>query len=109
MNKISIQNFIGGFIAGCIGGAAAGFFCTDFSDALLSGGVWGGLVSLGWGKYFGESVMSIESFGVAGFFGGLASAVIYDGGYLAGFIGCGVGYALGLALPGFFLVLFDDE
>ena len=53
--------------------------------------------------------MSIESFGVAGFFGGLASTVIYDGGYLAGFIGCGVGYALGLALPGFFLVLFDDK
>ena len=38
MNRISIQNFIGGFIAGCIGGAAAGFFCTDFSDAYFLGG-----------------------------------------------------------------------
>ena len=112
MNQTSIQNVIGGAIFGGIGGAVAGLFAIDFWGAFYAGGCAGGVIAFIWGmlpRTFEMPRIAVESFGTAGWIGAIVASVIFDAGYLGGFISCGVGYVAGMFLPAAFIASSMDK
>lgn len=89
-------------IIGGLSGSIAGLIGDGMLDGLFSGAIAGGIVGYIFTlspRSFGDPLIYIQAFSPAGFVGAIAAVLTTNGGWVATFVSCGLGWVLGLILP----------
>ena len=99
-------------IIGGLSGSVAGIIGDSILNGLFSGAIAGSIVGYIFtlsARSFGDPLIYIEAFSPAGSVGAIAAVLTTNGGWIATFLSCGLGWVLGLILPASLIAFTFDE